>query len=83
MGSTIKPGGRQTRQALTGAHEDLDAKLILQLTDLAAHAWLRRVQCFRDHGEVEALANSFPDRTQLLEVHKAQFLVACNSSLES
>jgi hypothetical protein len=36
-------GWRQAGQPLAGAHEQVDAEFMLQLADLAAHAWLRGV----------------------------------------
>ena len=69
IGSTASPGGGQPGQALAGAHEDLDAELVLELADLAADARLRGVQRLRDLGQVEAVANGFAHRAQLLEVH--------------
>jgi len=60
---------REAREALAGAHEDLDAQLFLQLADLAAHARLRGVEDVRHLGQVEAAAHRLAHGPQLLEVH--------------
>ena len=65
-----RAGRRQPGQALAGAHEDGDAQLIVQLADLPADARLRGVQGLRDSGQVEAPADGFAHRAQLLEVHE-------------
>ena len=59
----------QRGQALAGAHEDLDAELVLELADLPADARLRGMQGPRDLGQVESLPDCFSNRAQLLEVH--------------
>jgi len=62
---------RQTREALASADEQLQAQLILQLTDLAAHPRLRGVQRQRHLGEIELTPHGLAHSSQLLEVHSA------------
>ena len=62
----------QAGQALAGAHEDVDAELVLELADLPAHAGLRGVQRLRHLGQVEVAALGLADGSELLEVHRRQ-----------
>ena len=70
-------GRREAGQALAGAHEDLDAQLVLQLADLPAHARLRGVQHLGHHRQVEALADGLAHRAELLEVHGLRGTAPC------
>jgi hypothetical protein len=68
-GQQGRAGRRQPRQALAGAHKDIDAQLLLELANLPAHAGLRGVEHGRHFGQIEATPCRFPDRTQLLKIH--------------
>src|SRR6188768_1301171 len=66
-----RPSGRgQPGQPLAGAVEELDSEFVLEFADLAADAGLRRVQDLGHQSEIEALADGFAHRAQLLEVHR-------------
>ena len=62
-------GRGQPGQAFAGAHEELDAELVLELADLTADAGLRRMQRLRHIREVEVAADGFSDGAELLEIH--------------
>ena len=65
----LRAGLGQAGQAFAGAHEEIDAELVFQLADLAAHPRLRGVQGGGDFGQVEAAACRLTNGAQLLEVH--------------
>ena len=64
----------QAREALAGAHEEVDAELLFQLTDLATDTGLRSEERLGDLGQIEVATLGLADRAQLLEVHGRRIL---------
>src|SRR6185312_1815262 len=63
-------GWRQRREALSLAHENAQAELVFELSNLLADARLGRVKRFGRVGDVEAVVDDGAEVLQLLKVHQ-------------